>query len=85
MTTALGDVAPGDGARSDGGQGTGQEVPAAGDTTLVEERLRTVGRGIRRAILAAVPDVEPHDNLYRLVRSYPTRPGKAIRPALQAK
>jgi geranylgeranyl diphosphate synthase type II len=41
-----------------------------------------VGRDIRRAILAAVPDAEPHDSLYRLVRSYPSRPGKAIRPAL---
>jgi geranylgeranyl diphosphate synthase, type II len=33
-------------------------------------------------MLAAVPDAEPHDWLYRLVRSYPSRPGKAIRPAL---
>ena len=82
MTTALGDVPPGDGARGVGGQRARHKVTAAGDTSLVEERLRTVGRGIRRAILAAVPDVEPHDNLYRLVRSYPTRPGKAIRPAL---
>jgi geranylgeranyl diphosphate synthase type II len=41
-----------------------------------------VGRDIRRAMLAAVPDAEPHDWLYRLVRSYPSRPGKAIRPAL---
>jgi geranylgeranyl diphosphate synthase type II len=71
VTAALGDVAPGEGARGGGG-----------DTALVEERLRTVGRDIRRAMLAAVPDVEPHETLYRLVRSYPSRPGKAIRPAL---
>lgn len=80
MTTALGDLGP-NGAR-DGGRGTRQKGPAAGNTALVEERLRTVGRGVRRAMLAAVPDLEPHDNLYRLVRSYPSRPGKAIRPAL---
>jgi geranylgeranyl diphosphate synthase type II len=49
---------------------------------LVEERLRAVGRDVRRAMLAAVPDAEPNDWLYRLVRSYPSRPGKAIRPAL---
>ena len=41
-----------------------------------------MGRDVRRAMLAAVPDAEPHDWLYRLVRSYPSRPGKAIRPAL---
>lgn len=82
MTTAIGDVAPGDGARRDGRRVTGHDAPAADDTALVEERLRTVGRGIRRALLAAVPDLEPHDNLYRLVRAYPSRPGKAIRPAL---
>jgi geranylgeranyl diphosphate synthase type II len=33
-------------------------------------------------MLAAVPDAEPHDWLYRLVRAYPSRPGKALRPAL---
>jgi geranylgeranyl diphosphate synthase, type II len=48
----------------------------------VEGRLRTVGRDIRRSMLAAVPDAEPHDWLYRLVRAYPSRPGKALRPAL---
>jgi geranylgeranyl diphosphate synthase type II len=48
----------------------------------VDERLRSVARDVRRAMLAAVPDAEPHDWLYRLVRSYPSRPGKAIRPAL---
>jgi geranylgeranyl diphosphate synthase type II len=33
-------------------------------------------------MLGAIPDAEPHHWLYRLVRSYPSRPGKAIRPAL---
>lgn len=51
-------------------------------TGVVEARLRTVGREVRRAMLAEVPDAEPHDSLYRLVRAYPGRPGKAIRPAL---
>jgi geranylgeranyl diphosphate synthase type II len=57
-------------------------TPAPTDAIAVDERLRAVGRDIRRAMLAAVPDAEPHDWLYRLVRSYPSRPGKAIRPAL---
>jgi geranylgeranyl diphosphate synthase type II len=51
-------------------------------THAVEERLAAVAREIRRRMLDAVPDAEPHDRLYRLVRSYPSRPGKAIRPAL---
>jgi geranylgeranyl diphosphate synthase type II len=62
----------------------GQHASAgsSGSEALVEERLRAVSRDVRRAMLAAVPDAEPHDWLYRLVRSYPSRPGKAIRPAL---
>jgi geranylgeranyl diphosphate synthase type II len=62
--------------------------PGAGDVAEtvgavdVEGRLRIVGRDIRRTMLAAVPDAEPHDWLYRLVRAYPSRPGKALRPAL---
>jgi geranylgeranyl diphosphate synthase type II len=48
----------------------------------VEQTLRAVGRDVRRAMLDALPDAEPHRWLYRLVRSYPSRPGKAIRPAL---
>jgi geranylgeranyl diphosphate synthase, type II len=48
----------------------------------VEGRLRMVGRAVRRDMLAAVPDAEPHDWLYRLVRAYPSRVGKALRPAL---
>lgn len=82
MTTAVGDVAPGDGARAGRGDNGGHGPVAADGTGLVEERLRAVGREIRRRILAEVPDAEPHNNLYRLVRSYPSRQGKAIRPAL---
>jgi geranylgeranyl diphosphate synthase type II len=48
----------------------------------VDRELRAVARTIRRALLAEIPDAEPHDWLYRLARSYPSRPGKAIRPAL---
>ena len=31
------------------------------DAITVDERLRAVGRDVRRAMLAAVPDAEPHD------------------------
>jgi geranylgeranyl diphosphate synthase, type II len=48
----------------------------------VEKVLSQVGREVRRAMLEAVPNAEPHQWLYGLVRSYPGRPGKAIRPAL---
>lgn len=48
---------------------------------LVEDRLRLVARDVRRQMLAAIPD-EPHERLYRLVRAYPARPGKGIRPGL---
>src|SRR5262245_21339384 len=74
MTTVAGATTPG-GAREAAAESAVSEA-------LVEERLRAVSRDVRRAMLAAVPDAEPHDWLYRLVRSYPSRPGKAIRPAL---
>jgi geranylgeranyl diphosphate synthase type II len=45
-------------------------------------QLDEVGRLVRRAMLDTIPDAEPHDWLYRLVRSYPSRPAKALRPAL---
>jgi len=48
----------------------------------VESELRRVSRSVRRAMLAAVPDGQPHRWLYQLVRSYPSRPGKALRPTL---
>jgi len=51
-------------------------------TEAVERVLSEVGRQVRRAMLDAVPDAEPHRWLYGLVRTYPSRPGKAIRPAL---
>ncbi len=49
---------------------------------LVGETLADVGRRVRRAMLEAIPDSEPHRWLYRLVRAYPSRPSKALRPAL---
>ncbi|MET0898690.1 MAG: polyprenyl synthetase family protein [Mycobacterium sp.] len=48
----------------------------------VEGRLREVGRSVRRTMLDALPDGEPHHWLYSLMREYPSRPGKALRPAL---
>ena len=48
----------------------------------VEPALRDVERRVRRAIMDLIPDAEPHRWLYRLVRAYPSRPGKALRPAL---
>ncbi|MGB3486403.1 MAG: polyprenyl synthetase family protein [Mycobacterium sp.] len=56
---------------------------SAGDlVTEVEDTLRHVGKSVRRAMLDAMPDGEPHRWLYRPMREYPTRPGKALRPAL---
>jgi geranylgeranyl diphosphate synthase type II len=49
---------------------------------LVGDTLSAVGRRIRRAMLEAIPDYEPHRWLYQLARSYPSRPSKALRPAL---
>lgn len=48
----------------------------------VESELRRVSQEVRRAMLVAIPDGEPHRWLYQLVRSYPSRPGKALRPTL---
>ena len=55
-------------------------LPVTGEA--VESELRRVSRSVRRAMLAAVPDGRPHRWLYQLVRSYPSRPGKALRPTL---
>jgi geranylgeranyl diphosphate synthase type II len=49
---------------------------------LVEEVLRRTGRDVRRLMLDAIPDAEPHRWLYRVAREYPSRVGKALRPAL---
>jgi geranylgeranyl diphosphate synthase type II len=48
----------------------------------VEDRLRAVGKVVRRSMLDAMPDGEPHQWLYGPMRDYPSRPGKALRPAL---
>lgn len=48
----------------------------------VEGRLRRVGQAVRRSMLDAMPDGEPHRWLYEPMREYPSRPGKALRPAL---
>lgn len=48
----------------------------------VDATLRETARGVRRRMLDAVPDAEPHEWLWRLVRDYPSRPGKGLRPAL---
>jgi geranylgeranyl diphosphate synthase, type II len=48
----------------------------------VETYSAEVGRLVRRAMLDAIPDGEPHRWLYRVARAYPSRPAKGIRPAL---
>jgi geranylgeranyl diphosphate synthase, type II len=48
----------------------------------VESRLREVGKTVRRSMLDAMPDGEPSQWLYAPMREYPSRPGKALRPAL---
>ncbi len=55
---------------------------SAVDTDLVEERLAAVHHAVRRAMLDAIPDGEPHQWLYRVTRSYPSRSAKSLRPAL---
>jgi geranylgeranyl diphosphate synthase type II len=57
-------------------------VLTAGGTALVEAYCDDVSRLVRRSMLDAIPDGEPHRWLYRVARAYPSRPGKAIRPAL---
>ncbi|WP_319457900.1 MULTISPECIES: polyprenyl synthetase family protein [unclassified Mycobacterium] len=48
----------------------------------VEDRLRRMGRTIRSSMMDAMPDGEPVRWLYAPMREYPSRPGKALRPAL---
>jgi geranylgeranyl diphosphate synthase type II len=48
----------------------------------VDDRLREVAKTIRRSMLDAMPDGEPSRWLYAPMREYPSRPGKALRPAL---
>jgi geranylgeranyl diphosphate synthase, type II len=52
------------------------------DARIVEAYCDDVSRLVRRAMLDTIPDGEPHRWLYRVARAYPSRPGKAIRPAL---
>jgi len=48
----------------------------------VDDRLREVAKVVRRSMLDAMPDGEPSRWLYAPMREYPSRPGKALRPAL---
>jgi geranylgeranyl diphosphate synthase type II len=48
----------------------------------VEGHLRSVAKVVRRGMLDALPDGEPVQWLYGPMREYPSRPGKALRPAL---
>ncbi|MGO9033613.1 polyprenyl synthetase family protein [Mycobacterium sp.] len=50
--------------------------------STVEDRLRQVGKVVRHSMLDAMPDGEPSQWLYAPMREYPSRPGKALRPAL---
>jgi len=50
--------------------------------TEVDQHLRGVAKEIRRTMLDAMPDGEPVQWLYAPMREYPSRPGKALRPAL---
>jgi geranylgeranyl diphosphate synthase, type II len=54
----------------------------ADGTRVVEAYSEDVSRLVRRSMLDSIPDGEPHRWLYRVARAYPSRPGKAIRPAL---
>ena len=51
-------------------------------TAAVEDRLREVAKTVRRSMLDTMPDGEPVRWLYGPMREYPSRPGKALRPAL---
>jgi geranylgeranyl diphosphate synthase, type II len=57
-------------------------VLRADDPELVEAYTEDVSRLVRRCMLDAIPDGEPHRWLYRVARVYPSRQGKALRPAL---
>ena len=52
------------------------------EADLVRAYSDDISRRVRRAMLDAIPDGEPHQWLYRVARAYPTRPGKTLRPAL---
>jgi geranylgeranyl diphosphate synthase, type II len=63
-------------------RGGGRAVLTSDDTDFVEGYSDDISRLVRRSMLDAIPDGEPHRWLYRVARAYPSRPGKAIRPAL---
>jgi geranylgeranyl diphosphate synthase type II len=50
--------------------------------SAVDARLREVAKLVRRSMLDAMPDGEPSQWLYAPMREYPSRSGKALRPAL---
>jgi geranylgeranyl diphosphate synthase type II len=54
----------------------------ATEAELVQAYSADVSRVVRRAMLDAIPDGEPHRWLYRVARDYPSRSGKTLRPAL---
>jgi geranylgeranyl diphosphate synthase type II len=56
-----------------------EDIAARGN---VEARLAEYGNRVRRGLAEAVPDGRPAQWLYDLVREYPSRPAKFIRPAL---
>jgi geranylgeranyl diphosphate synthase type II len=60
----------------------GDLTEIADGTRVVESYSDEVSRLVRRSMLDSIPDGEPHRWLYRVARAYPSRPGKAIRPAL---
>ncbi len=53
-----------------------------GDVETAEAALADYGGRARAAMLDALPDGSPGPWLYDLLRSYPSRPGKALRPTL---
>jgi geranylgeranyl diphosphate synthase type II len=57
-------------------------VTSDGRPTDVEAQLDKYGEVIRDALVEVVPDGEPATWLYDLVRDYPARPAKFLRPAL---
>lgn len=54
----------------------------AEDVDVAEAALANYGGRTRAAMLAALPDGEPGPWLYDLVRAYPSRPSKGLRPTL---
>jgi geranylgeranyl diphosphate synthase type II len=58
------------------------ESAVANPIDSVETHLQKVAQHIRRSMLDALPEGEPKDAFYALMREYPSRPEKGIRPAL---